>query len=456
MILHDHLSDKLKSLNKKGNVIKLFVCGPTVYDEPHLGHIKTYITFDVLAKYLRHKGYSVFFLENITDIDDKIINRAMETDQNPLELSSLYFQKFIEAMKFVKIDSVNFYAPATEHIKEIIRQIKILERRGYTYKLPDGIYYRVWMDRNYGILSGQKADKLEQGKRATVSDFKEDTRDFVLWKFQKTEKEPSWMSPWGMGRPGWHIEDTAISGKYFGNHYDIHGAGTDLLFPHHESELSIMSSLKGNSRVVDFWIYSGLLKINGTKMSKSENNFITVKEISEKYSSETVRMAFLSNNYASETDFSESLLEEAKKNVEYINRAYMLLSGVRGKGKKLEYGNLFKAIDREMEKDLNTRSSVAGLLEVCSMIYKNIDNMDETDANLLKTRIDEIDSYLGILVRESTVLSKKSIEELVKLRENLRKERKYEYSDVLRNALQESGVIIEDGQGKSGWHYELR
>ncbi len=456
MLLHDQLSGKSKLFDKKGKVIKLFVCGPTVYDEPHLGHVKTYIIFDVLAKYLRYRGYSVFFLENITDIDDKIINRALETGEDSLKLSSAYLEKFMEAMKFSGIDSVNFYAKATDHIKEIIRQIRALEGRGFTYALPDGVYYRVWMDKNYGLLSGQKADKLETGKRATVSDLKEDQRDFVLWKFQKNANEPSWDSPWGKGRPGWHIEDTAISAKYFGKHYDIHGAGTDLLFPHHESELSIMSSLKGNGHLVDVWMYSGMLKINGTKMSKSEKNFVTVKEISYKFSPETIRISFLSNNYGSETDFSETLLEEARKNVEYINRAYMLLLGVKGKGKKIEYENIFKTIDREMENNLNTRNAIAGLMELCSLIYKNVANLDEESAKDIKERIEGINTYLGILTMNSSSFTVKSIEELVKLRDSLRKEKKYRESDIVRNALKESGIIVEDGKGEAGWHYEIR
>ncbi len=454
MMIYDQLSRSNKKVNARGKVIKMYVCGPTVYDEPHLGHIKTYITFDVLAKYLRQKGYTVFYLQNITDIDDKIINRAEEIGVNALDLSKIFLRKYMNAMKYAKIDSVNFYAPATDHIREIIRQIRVLEGRNFTYRLPDGVYYRVWMDSNYGVLSGQKAEKLISGKRASVSDMKEDPRDFVLWKFKKKDSEPSWSSPWGEGRPGWHIEDTAIASKYFGNHYDLHGAGKDLIFPHHESELSIMSSLKGNTHVVDIWIYSGILKIKGEKMSKSENNFIPVSYLTDKYSPETIRMCFLSNNYGSETDFSDSLLEEARKNVDYISKAYQILHSASGKGSKIAVRNLFQIIEKEMDNDINTRNAIAGLIEVCSMIYKTKDNIDEDDAKYLISEIDKINSYLGIINIKEKEFSTNTIEKLIDLRDKLRKDKLYDESDIIRGALKESGIVIEDNHGKSGWHYE--
>jgi cysteinyl-tRNA synthetase len=457
MELFDQLSVKPKKLRKNESVIKLYVCGPTVYDEPHLGHLKTYIIFDVLAKYLRVKGKEVFYIQNITDIDDKIIKRAEDLNEDPMILSKKYLDRYMEAMIKAGINSVSLYSPATTHIRDILAQIKSLERKGYTYKLPDGVYYRVWMDRNYGKLSKQNSEKLISGKRATVSDMKEDQRDFVLWKFKKSDKEPAWNSPWGLGRPGWHIEDTAIASKYFGKFYNIHGAGMDLMFPHHESELSILTSLKGNGHVSDVWMYSGLLRINGSKMSKSENNYIKAMDVLDKYSKEVVRLMFLSNSYGSETDFSWNLLDEAKKNVDYITRSYEIINKNEVGKEEIDVNKFFRKIDEAMERDLNTRSALVGLLELSGEIYKHEGKLTENVTQAIKSKMNEINSYLGVIETDKRkAMSEGTVEKLINLRNKLRQEKMFKESDMIREGLKESGVILEDKTGKTSWYYESK
>ncbi len=456
MRLTDTLSGKQREITAKNEMLKIFVCGPTVYDEPHLGHLKTYITFDVLVKFLRHSGFEVFYLQNITDIDDKIINRAMENGKDPLVLSKLFRQKYMQAMNTLRIDAVNLYAPATFHLKEIIRQIKSLERRGYTYRLPDGIYYRVWMDKNYGMLSGQRSENLIQGKRAEVSNYKEDERDFVLWKFKKPDETVFWNSPWGKGRPGWHIEDTAIATKYLGKHYHIHGGGRDLLFPHHESELSLMRTLKGSSRVSDVWMYTGLLTADGEKMSKSTGNFMSVSSALEKYSPESIRMAFLSTLYSSTLDFTEDVMEEARKNCDYISKGFSLLAEVNigGKGygmkKLLEF---FQRVEREMNDDLNTRKAIGTLLELSGEIHKNYDVFTEEERDATLSFLREVNAYLCIIPGKRESIGEEAIHDLIDLRNELRKKKLYAESDRMRDILKDSGIIVEDGIGDKGWHY---
>ncbi len=457
MRLIDTLSGIQREIGIKDGVIKIFVCGPTVYDEPHLGHLKTYITFDVLAKFLRYSGKEVFYLQNITDIDDKILKRAEEMNVNPLELSQTFRKKYIQAMKTLKINAVNLYAPATAHIKEIVRQIKSLERKGYTYRLPDGIYYRVWMDKKYGVLSGQVSENLIKGKRAEVSDYKEDERDFVLWKFKKEHESIWWESPWGKGRPGWHIEDTAIATKYLGKHYDIHGAGRDLLFPHHESELSILRALKGNSRVSDVWMYTGLLTIQGEKMSKSTGNFMSVSDALGKYTPEVIRMCFLSTLYGSTLDFSDDAMEESRKNCEYISRALRFTSenSSSPKGFGMERLREYKqAIIAGMNDELNTRKAIGVLMELASELHKHHDLFNDEERAFARTLFEDANSYLEIIPEGNAFLNEKAVDDLVTLRNDLRKKKLYKESDEMRKILKDFGIVVEDSEGERRWHYE--
>ncbi len=451
MKIWDELKGKYVEFNNMNETLRIYVCGPTVYDTPHLGHLKTYIVYDSIVKYLRHRGFSVFYIQNITDIDDKIINRALETGEDPMVLSRKFTKEYMDVMKSVGIDSVSFYARATLSINDIIRGIRSLEKKGFTYRLPDGIYFRVWMDKEYGALSHQISEKQVAGKRAQVSDLKEDPRDFVLWKFQK-EGEPSWNSPWGPGRPGWHIEDTSIIMRYLGRSFHIHGAGADLKFPHNESEFSLIRSVKGNSNACRAWTYSGIIKINGEKMSKSLNNGISARELLEKYSTEEIRYAFLSVNYRSELDFTWKMLDDSREAVSYLKRAEASLRNMEPGKQRIHVEQYKKTFYNYLEEDFNSRMALITLNELASEIFKS-SNLSQEDIDNAANLFSAARDVFGILPEdEDSSLSSATVEKLLDLRKDLRERKMYEQSDAIRDALFQSHVVIEDKGGKVVWH----
>ncbi|MEM3678009.1 MAG: cysteine--tRNA ligase, partial [Candidatus Bathyarchaeia archaeon] len=272
----------------RGNRVYMFVCGPTVYDLSHVGHARTYVAYDIMAKYLRLRGYSVFYLMNITDVDDKIIRRSRELGVDPFELAEDMTEEFHRDMRALKVDSVNLYARASEHIDEIIEQVRGLLDKGYAYRLDGDVYYDISRFPDYGRLSGRRPEELVR-HRVDPRPGKRSPGDFALWKAEKPG-EPSWDSPWGRGRPGWHIEDTAITHTYFGASYDIHGGALELIFPHHEAEIAQMEALTGVKPMVNYWIHTGLLTIGGRKMSKSLRNFVTIREALSRHSPEALRV----------------------------------------------------------------------------------------------------------------------------------------------------------------------
>lgn len=451
MRIWNELTGGYTIIKQKSNTLKVYVCGPTVYDTPHLGHLKTYIIYDSMVKYLRYSGFSVLYIQNITDIDDKIINKAIETNEDAMKLSEKYTEEYISLMHRAGIDSVSFYAKATKSIKDIINMIKMLEKRGYVYRLPDGVYFRVWMDREYGVLSKQVAEKQLSGKRAQVSDLKEDPRDFVLWKFRKPG-EPYWESPWGQGRPGWHIEDSAIIRRYIGSVLDIHGAGADLKFPHNESELALLRCIKGNSNVCKTWTYSGLIRINGEKMSKSLNNGISARDVLGRYSKEVVRYMFLSSNYSSEMDFSWDLMDQSAQNVMYLNRALARLNSIKvGRG-KLKGKDFLKTLLGYLDDNFNTRMALVTLGEIASEIFKH-DDLDEEELLNVREAFKLAQDVLGVVSDNRTVQMKSdSIESMLELRKTLKEKKMYKESDWIRKALSESGIIVEDSGNEVTWY----
>ncbi len=316
--------ENFKPLN--GNRIKLFVCGPTVYDYSHIGHARTYISFDVIARYLKYRGFSVFYLQNITDIDDKIINRAISTGKDPLDLAREFEAEYLKDMESLGVENVNLYARATEHIEEIKAQIETLLEAGFAYETDNGVYFDISKYPDFGKLSNRKIEDLNVHRISPDSN-KRNPEDFALWK--KKDKELVWNSPWGAGRPGWHIEDTAITEEYFGPQYDIHGGGLDLIFPHHEAEIAQMESASGKKPMVRYWMHTGFLNVKGEKMSKSLGNFITIKELIKKYPPEVFRFFVISTHYRSPIDFSHEILEQSQNSLkEYINSMKPLINSL--------------------------------------------------------------------------------------------------------------------------------
>lgn len=376
----------------KGKEVKMFVCGPTVYDFSHLGHAKTYIQFDSIARYLRFKGYKLFYLQNITDIDDKIIKKANEEGKKFYEISRVFEKHFLEDMDSLNVMSVNKYARATDYIKEIISQVERLIKKGYAYKISDGWYFDLSKDDDYGKLAKRKDLKEEDSvSRIDENSEKRNAGDFCLWKFSR-ENEPVWAAPFGDGRPGWHIEDTAITEKEFGPQYDLHGGGIDLIFPHHEAEIAQMESISGKVPLVRYWMHTGFLKINKNKMSKSLGNFKTIKDLLKVYSPGVIRYFILSTHYKKPLDFSDDKLNDAKNSYIRLKNICEDLSDDKKTNKKY-----LEEFEKVVDDDFNIPKGI-------QVMWKLL--RDETAEGKYQT-VKKMDEVLGLdLIKSDEELSK--------------------------------------------------
>jgi cysteinyl-tRNA synthetase len=440
MEIQDTLSSSLKKVETtKGKRVQMFVCGPTVYDKPHMGHARTYIFYDVLARYLRFRGLRVFYLMNITDIEDHIITRSQETGISWEEITSIYSSEFFKIMTALKNNSVNYYAFATDYMDEIIGQISKLIKKGYGYETSDGVYYRVRKFRDYGKLSHQNPDSLLAGARVEVNEAKEDPLDFVLWKKRK-EGEPYWPSPWGDGRPGWHIEDTAITESIFGPVYDIHGGAKDLIFPHHESEIAQMEAISGKKPMVKFWVHTGHLNVENIKMSKSLKNFVTVEEALKNYWPEAIRIMMLSMHYKAPVNFEEKSAIDAQGLAEKIS----ILKHRVNDREPLESQTAKDEVERifaPMENDMNTPETMKEIINfVKETLAKNtLSGEEKGEVNFI---LGEIERVMGIV--HNPPLSEKSLQVILNLRNELRRKGDYISADRIRDSLKAEGIKIED------------
>ena len=414
----------------KKNEVNLFVCGPTVYDYAHLGHAKTYTQFDIIVKYLRHKGYKVFYLQNITDIDDKIIKKANEEKTDWKEIVKKYREAYFQDIKNIGVDSINKYANATDYMLEIISQVKRLIEKGIAYKISDGYYFDLTKFKEYGKLAKRKiTEKDDAVSRIDENPEKRNSGDFCLWKFKK-ENEPFWKSELGEGRPGWHIEDTAITEKYFGSQYDIHGGGLDLIFPHHEAEIAQMESISGKKPLVRYWMHTGFLKINKTKMSKSLGNFSTIKDILKKYSPEIIRYVFLSTHYRKPLDFSDKILENAKLSCERLKNICREID---------DDGKINEKYLEEFEKAMDDDFNFSKALQVLWKIVR-----DEKAEGKYQT-IKKIDEVFGLkLLEKEKIKITKEIQKIIEEREKARKSKDWKKADELREALKNKGYYVND------------
>lgn len=395
--------------------VYLFVCGPTVYDYSHIGHARTYVVFDVFAKYLRSTGREVFYLQNITDVDDKIINRAREDGISQSELARKFEREYQADMRSLGIDAVSYYARATTHIPEIIGQIDRLLKKGVAYITENGVYFNIDTFERNGELSGQGR---ENRKSRVTDDTKHNPEDFALWKLGEYG-EYTWDSPWGRGRPGWHIEDTAISEKYFGQQYDIHGGGLDLIFPHHEAEIAQMESLEGKHPMVRYWMHTGFLTVNGEKMSKSLGNFITIRDALKIYNRDVLRYFILLSHYRSPLQATDEGFANAAKGLEHIRAI-----AVTDKGPDMEGRESFRAA---MENDLNTPMAIAAIQRLASA----------GDLEALR----EYGAILGInFLRETSA----PLSVLQNIRAELRAKKQFEVADLIRKMMNEEGIHVND------------
>lgn len=452
--VYSTMTRQKEELKVTNNKIKLFVCGPTVYDYSHIGHARTYISFDVIVRYLKHEGYSVFYLQNVTDIDDKIIKRAKENNEDPLELSHRFEKEYLKDMETLNVSNVNFYARATEHMNEIINQIQDLIDKGYAYDTETGVYFDVSKFEDFGKLSNRNLDDL-QNTRIQIDSTKKDPKDFALWK--KQDEQPYWESPWGNGRPGWHIEDTAITEAYFGPQYDIHGGGLDLIFPHHDAEIAQMEASSGKEPLVEYWMHTGFLNVSGEKMSKSLGNFITIKELLEIVTPEVYRFFVLSTHYRSPIDFSEDTLKQAENSLKRIQNTGKIIID------KLTEDNLpeGKVLDEDLElfkeeffnamnNDFNTPIALSSLFDFTHKINKAISS-NEVSRNTLNNIVEtfkDIESILGfdIIVEDDMVsdVSGDLLNIITEIREDLRSKKDWDLADKIRDELANLDITLED------------
>jgi len=458
MKIYNTLSDRkdeFKPIN--GKKVNLFVCGSTVYDYSHIGHARTYIIFDAFAKYLKSRGFKVFYLQNITDLDDKIIARAREKGVPPKDLAVAFEKEYLDCMKKLGIDSVSKYARATDYIKEIISQVRRLQEKGFAYKIEDdGIYYDIGKFKNYGKLAGRTAlDAEDSVSRIDYSKDKKNRGDFCLWKFSEGPAGgypvPSWPSPFGIGRPGWHIEDTAITEKFFGPQYDIHGAARDLIFPHHEAEIAQMEAISGKSPMAKYWMHGGFLTVNGQKMGKSLGNFILLSDLLKRCPANYLRFFVVKNSWRSPIDYSESVMIEVKSAVdkieEFLRKLKTVKSAKASQGVNLEIKKLKENFYAELDDDFNTPQAFAVLFDFIKKANSFLDKdlISKKQASEIYKFFQEINKIFGIInFKKADTVIPSEVKKLVKAREQYRNNKNWQKSDELRKEIESKGYLIED------------
>ena len=447
-----------------GNRVYMFVCGPTVYDHSHIGHARTYLAYDIIARYLRAKGYSLFYLMNITDVEDKIINRANQSGEDPLKMADRFTREFMGDMEALGITSVNLYAKASEHIPEIIEQISALITKGYAYEVGGDVYYDVSKFPDYGKLSHQKIEQLTI-HRVDPDERKKNAVDFALWKSQKPG-EPSWDSPWGKGRPGWHIEDTAITTHYFGPTYDLHGGGLDLVFPHHEAEIAQAEAATGIKPLVRFWVHGGLLMIRGERMGHSMGNFVTTAETLTRHDAEALRLYYGMRHYRSQLNFDEADIRQAEEVLDKLRSVYnqlkTLLDSKLSKDQPIDSQierlthDAIAQFDSSMDDDFNTPRALAQLIAYSKTAEGFIGTkLSHSSAELIVNAFDYFGNVFGILrsnnPRQNTVVSN-LLSLLVEMREEARKRGDWGAADRIRDKLTHAGIGLEDTPSGPRWY----
>lgn len=489
MVYNTLTRTKEELLPRIGNRLYMFVCGITPYDYAHLGHAKTYVSFDTIARYLRFRGYDVFYIQNVTNIDDNIIKRAKETGVTEQELADKFFDLYLSDMHALNLNSVDKFAKATDYIPEIIEQITTLIEKGFAYESNGSVYFEVGKFSDFGKLSGQVLDELQAGARVEVDENKRNPEDFALWKAYK-EGEPFWESPWGKGRPGWHIEDTAISMSFFGDQYDIHGGGPELIFPHHDSEIAQAEAVSGKVPFVKYWLHTGLLNVEGEKMAKSLGNFWTIKDALAEYPAEVLRYFLIYAHYRSPIDYTREQLEDSKKSYQRLLDTYNLIrneskrarqtlsnggepsAGSGGSGHELsdldtEFDSIrqeiFDSFIKAMDDDFNTREAIAVLFKLVTEVNKRIGAAGrEKPGHVILEKLEKdfniYGGILGLFEQDKTEgvesgLVDKLIELLIENREEARKQKNYKEADRIRDKLKEMNIILEDSVEGTKWKF---
>jgi len=466
MKVYNTLSGQKEEFLPQGDEVKMYVCGVTPYADCHIGHGMSYIIFDVIWRYLQFRGYKVKYVQNITDIDDKIIDRANQLGISIGELAGKFTTRYFEDMDALNISRADIYPKATEEIPKIIEVIQGLVDKGYAYPAGGSVYFRVKNVPDYGKLSHRSLESMMSAESALGSDDKESPMDFVLWKTAKPG-EPSWESPWGAGRPGWHIECSVMSLKYLGNTLDIHGGGQDLVFPHHENEIAQSESFTGIKPFVKYWLHNGLVQLGEEKMSKSLGNLITIREALEKYSPDAIRIFVLSSHYRSPLTYSEEALEAAANGVERLVRVYSRVDPTGGKGEALDAEPYRKQFIEAMDDDFNTAQALGILFDLAGAINQAGDSgLSFLKAqSILSTLVCDVLGFkLGIVVipppvelklsvvaptvvigpRQPTPEAELRVNRLAEERSRCRKAKQWQRADAIRAKLAELGIVLED------------
>jgi len=487
--LYDTLSGELKALRAPGGApIKLYQCGPTVYASPHIGHARPAVMYDTLVRYLKYRGYEVVHVLNFTDVDDKIIQRAQREGRAPLELAAAYAQEYLEIMDLLGVERADYYPRVSEHIEDIIRLVQGLIEKGYAYVAAGDVYFDVTAFPEYGQLSNRRLEELLAGARVEVGAHKRHPGDFALWKAAKPG-EISWESPWGPGRPGWHIECSALALRYLGETLDIHGGGTDLIFPHHENERAQTEAYTGKSPFVHIWMHCGLLQLSGDKMSKSTGNVVAARAAIERYGPEAVRFYLLSSHYRKPVNFDAERLEHARRGWERLRNALRNIEAalvqagaadsepaaeevvpavaavLSGPARELitQVQTVEGRFQAAMDDDLNTSLALAALFELAGAANRYLGGLsgapDELGVQLLRLarqRLQRLGQVLGIVGSRETAgqgaLTEQLIELLVEVRSLARSQRQWELADLIRDRLQALGITVEDTPAGTRWY----
>ena len=444
--------------------VGIYVCGPTVYDYIHIGNARPMIVFDTLRRYFEYKGYEVNYVSNFTDVDDKIIKKANAEGVDSKVISERFIEECKKDMASLNVKEATTHPKATEEIDDMIAMVQTLIEKEYAYEVNGTVYFRTRKFSDYGKLSKKDLDDLRAGNRelkVSGQDEKEDALDFVLWK-PKKEGEPSWPSPWGDGRPGWHLECSVMSKKHIGDVIDIHAGGEDLVFPHHENEIA-QSEAANDAEFARYWMHNGFLKIDNEKMSKSLGNFFTVREIGEKYDLQVIRFFMLSAHYRSPLNFSAELVESSKNGLDRIKTAASRLEEVMGSGAEgamtdAEVSNvaamdeLVKRYEAAMEDDLNTADAISIIFELVKLINTSVgDDTTKEYATKAYNTLELLSDILGIIIKEEKGLLDEEIENLIQERQDARKAKNFARADEIRNLLTEKGIILEDTREGVRW-----
>jgi len=441
--------------------VKMYVCGPTVYNYIHVGNARPFIIFDTLRRYLEYRGYDVTYVQNFTDVDDKIIKRGHEENIAPEEVAKKYIEEYFVDADGLGVKRATVHPQVTENIEEIIEFVKELEEKGYAYAVNGDVYFDTQKFNGYGKLSGIKQEELEAGSRIEVNDQKRHPMDFVLWKSKK-EGEPGWMSPWGEGRPGWHIECSVMSRRYLGDTIDIHAGGQDLKFPHHENEIA-QSEARSGKTFSNYWMHNEYININNEKMSKSKGNFFTVRDISKLYDLEIVRFFMLSTHYRNPINFSDEILNQSKAGLERLynakERLEFIISKLNNDAENTEELKLEEELSsfrqrfiEAMDDDLNTADAVSVIFELAKFMNSNVnENSTKEFANKVLAEFNELTSVLNVVNKKQEDILDEEIGKLIEARTNAKKNKDFKLADQIRDELLEKGIVLEDTRQGVKW-----